>query len=961
MSVAFTAAPGVGTPPRFTRRTFRRWFQRLLQHRANECPFQRTNPTYIYVNQATGNDANNGSSTSLAVKTLARAQALHDAVVSGPIMILLRMGDEWRETRTQVFPCNSSTTASFTLNPIPTADTERSNIPFIGMTVLLSNGDTAIVSAYNSATGVGTLTTPTGGVYAGAAYTSLTAQHVPLGLNLTKANTTLGYYRDNTTTTLRKPLITAWRAPYTAAGWTLTAGQMATYQRAETNRVSWVREERDEYQLYRKMGSIAEVEEVPGSWWQDVAAGLLYLHPIDNRNPTSATVNGQPSDGRLYEAVYWNAHNGIYMADVDGIRVDGIRVDGFGCYGGSNGTDPGGARAYGIKGIQSGTNACYIHDCESYYAMNHNIGVVALGTGGIATFDRCRYGWGSEIADVVSYAQNGGNELIVHECEALGGKLPAGRQPYTYGGSGGPLVVHSSGAPTVGLVVCWGNRNVPGQYQNTYGFVGGVQNPPTWTDPANCRVFNFHETFRCRNRTAMDANPTFYAISAQTANTVTITDPGSAFLRPAANAWVELWGGASPPEKIQVSSYASGTGIITFLSNLVGAGRTHVRVNVGPAGSSATLLGGNWSPQYCANVNCDIDHTLLFDQTPNGVRAMVLTTTRSLWVNSTLRFDFMQAETVHQFQRGRALFNAGAAAVMDAYFCRFHLRLGSRQVGSIDGVTGAGAAPGVATAINIQGSLLTAELLGTGAAFLPGWGNVVGNQVGNGYFAAFINTHNRTGTTGWSNDPYALELNGNIGFGQPKRGSDLQLPGDAQILLWGEPLEYDADWQLRGSQPYRGPYEPLALAETADDFVQTDLDTLLTRIDTTLSSRLATAGYTAPNNAGISAVQTAVAALPSAAQVAAAVDAPTVEEIAAAVPVAAPEDVAAAVWGADLLDLLVAGNAAEALTVVRERWAGKTRVLNGKLYIYSPADPEVALATLSLTPSGGPYTGQEPE
>ncbi len=324
-----------------------------------------------------------------------------------------------------------------------------------------------------------------------------TSGGAPVGLLVNQTNVTVDDYG---TQSLRKPLLSAFAATYTAGSWTLTAAQTNTYEQAETNTVAWIREEHDinPNYVYRKMTSIATVEATAGSWWWDSVAQKIYIHPFENRNPSS--------DNHLYEAVYNNAVKGISTTDVDNVRLHNLRVDGYGCNTADlSGTTP----TYNIHHGQTGSHAIVITGCEAYYGNNHNIGQNATGAGGIVTMIGCKTGYTNITGtDLVVYSSLGGQEAIYHECESMGGKLPIGAQPYSAANAGDHFTAHASNNTTspASLFAAFGCWNRASQWQDlTPGY---AQNAPTFSDLKDCRAWIMNHTFNVRVPSAFDTSGT---------------------------------------------------------------------------------------------------------------------------------------------------------------------------------------------------------------------------------------------------------------------------------------------------------------------------------------------------------------------------------------------------------------------------------------------------------------------
>ncbi len=87
----------VGAPPSPLTLQFFKWVQDLVTARQNECPRART--TEYYFSQSTGSDSTGTGSQANPYKTIAKAQAIHDAAATdADIRLRFKRGDEWNET-----------------------------------------------------------------------------------------------------------------------------------------------------------------------------------------------------------------------------------------------------------------------------------------------------------------------------------------------------------------------------------------------------------------------------------------------------------------------------------------------------------------------------------------------------------------------------------------------------------------------------------------------------------------------------------------------------------------------------------------------------------------------------------------------------------------------------------------------------------------------------------------------
>ena len=374
-------------------------------------------------------------------KTIAKMQTVLDAS-SGNICIRLKRGEVWRETfaaSRAIASGGATTTLQMAASTSIDGYTYPSDIP-VGAYVTLTGGTTETLTrtvvSNAPTTGVCVISGTNGTTHTAVTWTQ------PAYLNITKDNVTITDFGPNING--RKATITAWQAAWnvTAGGCTKTAGRVFTYQIDSTianNTVSWVREENDVVKPYRLMSSIAEVDDVAGSWWQDTATLITYIHPHGNQ--ALKTVGGSfSSAGHAYQFIYNQNVPAIYLNSVNGTRISNIRIDGYGCSTSANVVP----QTYGIKGSIGSTQCAVVSDCEVYYNYLHNIGILCGTTGSIVSYVRCVYGWGSLNGDLANYATGGGQEAIIHQCECRGSTLPIGYHYNATGNSGSPNICHST-------------------------------------------------------------------------------------------------------------------------------------------------------------------------------------------------------------------------------------------------------------------------------------------------------------------------------------------------------------------------------------------------------------------------------------------------------------------------------------------------------------------------------------
>lgn len=101
----------VGSPPSMLTYDWVRWYHKLVRQRIAECPLARA--TTYYFSQS-GDDSTGDGSIATPWKTIAKAQAVHDAG-SGNVALLFKRGDEWRETTGLSITKNNVTVADYGL------------------------------------------------------------------------------------------------------------------------------------------------------------------------------------------------------------------------------------------------------------------------------------------------------------------------------------------------------------------------------------------------------------------------------------------------------------------------------------------------------------------------------------------------------------------------------------------------------------------------------------------------------------------------------------------------------------------------------------------------------------------------------------------------------------------------------------------------------------------------------
>lgn len=271
------------------------------------------------------------------------------------------------------------------------------------------------------------------------------------GLTITKNNITVASWGNGT----NKPWFNCFIQKY-SSGWGTPSG--SRYQRTENNRIGNLRYQgwdasKSVTQVLSRQATAADCLSVANSWaW---VSNVLYVN-LGGTDPNTVQLEG----------VIANTNAGILINNVDGARVDGMRLDGWGC----DPTNPHNPQQYQVKGITQGANGYLVTNCEGYYGGTHIFGHYnGGGSGGIATFYNCQGGFTTQDAagETIfnTYAGQGGQETIFHNCKAVAGTHPNGTSAWSQRGSS--HYGHTSGGSNVlSLIIQW---HEPGETAVTAG------------------------------------------------------------------------------------------------------------------------------------------------------------------------------------------------------------------------------------------------------------------------------------------------------------------------------------------------------------------------------------------------------------------------------------------------------------------------------------------------------------
>lgn len=477
----------VGEPPPATELAFKDWLDRLVGLRIDSIPLAR--PTTYYFSQ-TGDDTTGSGSLSAPWKSLDRAQAVLNqhslSTNASGLALRFRAGEVWRSPATMRARIQSIRGARVVLQapvqwtPLPSFFYELRGGPA---------PERIEAKSFDPTTGELLLLVP-------PAATNHEELVLECALMIASPHVTIASYGPAGEPARAKPRFTRF---VPATGWK-GAGARAdafskTYSLATTNSVAWIRTAEALDESFRRVTSVTEVDDNPGTWFWD-GTQVWAREWLDT--PMSGGLNA-------YEVVLENKLNGICVADVDDVRIDGIVVDGWGMTAQPSGTgDQRQYPGYGFFSVTSGSNHVLLTHCESYYNNRHCMGNVTSSAGGIWTAAWCSWGLCVEGGSAVSYALRGQNEALFYQCVNRAGGVQHGVKPFrgNLAVSGYSHHTHTSGGTNkVALFVSYQCRNVPSP--TMAGHCGPVD-VPVADDLRDCRSFVVEDTFRVRTPNAFD-------------------------------------------------------------------------------------------------------------------------------------------------------------------------------------------------------------------------------------------------------------------------------------------------------------------------------------------------------------------------------------------------------------------------------------------------------------------------
>jgi hypothetical protein len=476
----------VGEPPVPTELAFKDWLDRLVGLRLQSVPLVRAT-TYHF--SQTGDDTSGDGSVTAPWKSLDKAQSIlnqHARGTNAPgLSLRFRSGDVWRTPAT-LRARIQSIQGTRVLIQAPVEWTPQPNFFY----ELRGGGAVERMEArsFDATTGELQLLVPPA---------STNHQEIVLecALMVASPHITVTAYEEPGGPARGKPRFTRF---VPTSGWRNSQARgdefSRTYSLATTNRIAWIRTAEALDESFRRVTSVAQVDENPGTWFWD-GANLWAREWLDT--PMNGGLNA-------YEVVLENKSDGICVADVDDVRLDGIVVDGWGMTAQPSGSgDQRQYTGYGFFATVSGSNHVLFTHCESYYNNRHCMGNVTA-AGGLLTAAWCSWGYCVEGGSAVSYAWGGRNEALFYECVNRAGSVQHGVKPYA-----GNLAVagyshhaHTSGGTNkVALFISYRCHNVPSP--TMAGHCGPVDLPAA-DDLRACRSFVVEDTFRTRTPNGFD-------------------------------------------------------------------------------------------------------------------------------------------------------------------------------------------------------------------------------------------------------------------------------------------------------------------------------------------------------------------------------------------------------------------------------------------------------------------------
>ena len=870
----------VGVPPVCTSKSFQNWYMSLIAYRLLECPIARA--TTYYVDPASGNDTNSGLTTALPFKTLAKAESVlttsnvavllkrgtvfHQtrsysfSVISGGAVGTNNITVDKISTGNYAVPGQSVTLTGGTseiLNIASAADSGPNTI--YTFTANIANaGHTALTITVLD--GI-TMTAPhcTIGTYGQGLAPIISGFNIYYNANSFDANTVRGdnYTRtwsisDSNNLAVFRELNDA-ETPYRF----LQGGSIAL---VDATPGSWWQDTAAQ-KIYVHFPN----EEQAHTANNGLGSG---------RNFEGASVNS-------CNGIRVGINTSLSDIRIDGVRVDGYGAGSmmavYGIHGNADGTDAcvlsncqayyNGNHSFGILsgnigGIvtyyrcrgglvtsgapfvfysQTGGHESNVIECECHISQQPIgvqpangialIGHTAYVNFGIYTVSQptltipgnaLSWIWVGIVAGMQLTLTGGTSETLTVASYNVSTGVITFTSPIANAGHTG-LNCTLSGVPVSyasSLHLQVGCRVPAGQFQPSTPF-GGVSSGMPWTDLTGCRNFVINDVMQTRWPGYIDNQQQLVPLTAaaQTGYNVTLTTPVSSVLGPNYDSLVLLSGGTSPAEWGRVSVYNAGTGVISLCETPIGTGRTSIVFTISSGNSAIYPVPYRASTGYSAFINCKweggITQPLAFGV--SGVYDVYVPDASNVFFNCQFIMD-NRGTLNPQGTAYRGIFQAGGSALKFASFynCLFWSRAAGNDYATVDSGTATGS--GVSQ-LKIYNSLVmldtsnSAQNTTTGSPV--GIGNIAANQANNAYAGCAFTTD----ATGYSNDPYYVELPTQSVIGHPEPASPLlsthnQLVASPSGATYR--LEYDALWGTRNpTVPAIGPFEPFHITASS--------------------------------------------------------------------------------------------------------------------------------------------------
>lgn len=490
------------------------WAYQMRDQRLNATFARRpgstgTTRTIVRYVSTSGNDANDGLSTTTPWKTLQKVSDYIQGLTTAQaltVAILFRQGDIWNwdtasyKTNYTSSVASGAGTTSVTLTAVPAVWS-----PQPGDSVESYNGATRlgahVVVSWTAASKILVLDSATGGTCNAIQVNDAVLHNKPVYL---------GHYNDPALGSASRAL-----PCFSRFNATLPSPWSSSVDRADANTnvfscayvpttsVARVKQAGTKDFVLRLVSSLADCQTYEGTWYW--AANVLYVHPFGKVLTAGGLLYSNPKDQSevRFAVCEQNFCQGIDISDVDGAVVDGIWIDGWGAAQVVTTTYAG----YAIAMRQTGTNRAVIKNCWGTNNNRHSIGLIGITSGGDICVHNCLTGWCNEGANYVFYQPNGGATVVLSDSKVKYANVGMATTAYSSGnaGVGASQAVYAHTASSSyahACLLCIDCEEEPSQWQAqvTPSWNGG----PAWTDPADCRAFFFGYRHKFRDKTSLD-------------------------------------------------------------------------------------------------------------------------------------------------------------------------------------------------------------------------------------------------------------------------------------------------------------------------------------------------------------------------------------------------------------------------------------------------------------------------